>query len=59
MASAPLGTLNPWDACHDMVRQGLSLTGGGVTFAEPDLEQEWLWADSNRMMLGLRGNELI
>ena len=36
--------INPWDACHALMRDGLGFAGGGVDFAEPDLEQSWLWS---------------
>jgi len=34
--------LNPWDACHALLDQGLGVAGGGVVSAEPDLQQSWL-----------------
>lgn len=35
--------LNPWDACHRLLSQGLGVAGGeGVAFAEPDMAQQWL-----------------
>jgi hypothetical protein len=35
--------LNPWDACHALMSQGLGMgTADAVSFAEPDLEQNWL-----------------
>jgi hypothetical protein len=40
--------LNPWDACHRLLAQGLGVAGGDVAFAEPDLEQSWLWTSPNR-----------
>jgi Subtilase family len=47
--------LNPWDACHALLAQGLGVAGGGVVMAEPDLEQNWLWATPNRQALGVAG----
>ena len=47
--------LNPWDACHALLAQGLGVAGGGVVMAEPDLEQNWLWATPNRQALGVVG----
>lgn len=34
---------NPWDICHLMVSQGMTLSGGAkvVVFAEPDFAQSW------------------
>ncbi len=40
--------LNPWDACHALLDQGLGVAGGSVVLAEPDLEQTWLWTTPNR-----------
>jgi len=47
--------LNPWDACHALLDQGLGMAGGGVAMAEPDLEQRWLWTTANRQTLGVAG----
>ncbi|QCI66700.1 S8 family serine peptidase [Phreatobacter stygius] len=34
--------LNPWDACHRLLSEGLGVAGGeAVAFAEPDLAQQW------------------
>lgn len=36
------GKGNPWDECHRLLSEGLGIgPGGGVAFAEPDLEQSW------------------
>jgi hypothetical protein len=47
--------LNPWDACHALLDQGLGMAGGDVVLAEPDLEQTWLWTTPNRQALGIAG----
>ena len=47
--------LNPWDACHALLDQGLGVAGGSVVLAEPDLEQTWLWTTPNRQTLGIAG----
>ena len=47
--------LNPWDACHALLDQGLGVAGGDVVLAEPDLEQRWLWASPNRQAFGIAG----
>ena len=56
IAEAPDGDVNPWDACHALVRDGLGVAGGAVAMAEPDLEQKWVWASPNRQAFGLTGN---
>jgi Subtilase family len=34
---------NVWDVCHSLVQQGLGVAGAfAPTFAEPDIEQQWL-----------------
>ena len=62
MAAAPVwhvaeteSHLNPWDACHALLDQGLGVAGGNVVLAEPDLEQTWLWTTPNRQALGVAG----
>jgi hypothetical protein len=47
--------INPWDACHELLAQGLGVAGGDVVMAEPDLEQSWLWTTPNRQALGIAG----
>ena len=43
-----------WDMCHELVRGGLGIAGGaGTEFAEPDLEQQWVYTDDNRHAMGL------
>ncbi len=38
-----LDTSNPWDVCHDIVRQGFGLAGVATpAFAEPDFPQQWI-----------------
>ena len=56
VASGDAGYGNPWDLCHDLMRSGLGLAGASsVAFAEPDAEQQWLWSQPGREMLGLAG----
>ncbi|GEP60586.1 S8 family serine peptidase [Reyranella soli] len=45
--------LNPWDACHALLADGLGVAGGNVAIAEPDLEQSWLWTTPNRQAMGI------
>lgn len=53
IARAPAADINPWDACHALLNDGLGLDGGDVDMAEPDLEQEWQWRDTRQQMPGL------
>src|SRR5690349_4074521 len=43
--AAPDGDeVNAWDMCHELTAGGLGVAGvGGVEFAEPDLEQRWIY----------------
>ena len=45
--------LNPWDACHSLLTDGLGVAGGTVAIAEPDLEQSWQWTTPNRQAMGI------
>ena len=56
IAEAPDAGVNPWDACHALVRDGLGVAGGTVAMAEPDLEQQWVWTNPNRQAFGLTGS---
>jgi hypothetical protein len=47
------GDVSPWDACHSLMAQGLGIAGGDVAFAEPDLEQSWLWTTPNRQAFAI------
>jgi hypothetical protein len=43
-----------WDKCHDLVRRGFGIAGAAAAeFAEPDLEQQWVYTDENRQAMGL------
>lgn len=54
LASLDREAASPWDACHALLEQGLGVSGrSGVTFAEPDLEQQWLWAPESRQAFGM------
>ena len=40
--------MNPWDAAHQAILGGLGLgMASGVTYAEPDTAQEWVWNPTN------------
>ncbi len=49
-------TINPWDACHALLEQGLGVSGAGVEFAEPDLAQSWRIGDPRTVGLKLAKN---
>jgi hypothetical protein len=39
-----------WDLCHQLQSKGLGITGGpAVEFAEPDLEQQWVYDSKDRL----------
>jgi Subtilase family len=45
---------NPWDICHQLLQEGLGVTGAGqVEFAEPDLRQQWLVGRPGAIAAGL------
>ena len=48
--------INPWDACHAMLEQGLGVSGARAEFAEPDLAQSWRIGDPRRGGLEAREN---
>jgi len=45
--------INPWDACHAILEQGLGVSGAGAQFAEPDLAQSWRIGDQRTVGLKL------
>jgi hypothetical protein len=45
--------INPWDACHAMLTQGLGVSGASAEFAEPDLAQSWRIGDQRTLGLKL------
>ena len=49
LASAPgeLSEAEAWDLCHRLVQRGMGVAGArAVDFAEPDLEQQWIFASA-------------
>src|SRR6266496_3181606 len=41
----PVGETHPWDACHQLVHDGLGIAGAPAPeFAEPDIPQQWFAA---------------
>ena len=51
--AAPDGDeVNAWDMCHELTTGGLGVVGvGGVEFAEPDLEQRWVYGTESQQVL--------
>jgi hypothetical protein len=46
--------LNPWDLCHGIMSKGFGVAGAAdIAFAEPDLEQQWIWSEPARQTLGM------
>ena len=50
---AALSDANAWDICHALLQKGFGIAGTGVpTFAEPDLQQQWITGgDADRGMM--------
>jgi subtilase family protein len=45
---------NPWDLCHQLLQGGLGFAGApAVSFAEPDLQQQWIVGDETEVGLAL------
>ena len=45
---------NPWDLCHQLMQGGLGLAGApAMSFAEPDLQQQWIVGDEKEVGLAL------
>ena len=56
IAAVPDDDASPWDICHRLTSDGLGFAGqSAVAFAEPDLEQKWVWASAERQTLGISG----
>jgi Subtilase family len=53
LLSSPVDDANAWDACHALQADGLGVAGGGVAFAEPDLQQRWLSGDERMTRIAL------
>lgn len=52
--TADLGATNAWDLCHALVRDGFGVDGTSAPeFAEPDIEQRWLFGDDETHALAL------
>jgi hypothetical protein len=45
-----VGEADLWDLCHQLQSKGFGITGGPeVEFAEPDLEQQWIYDSPDRL----------
>ena len=53
LKAAPDGVeVNAWDMCHQLTTGGLGVSGvSGVEFAEPDLEQRWVYGTESQQLL--------
>lgn len=48
--------VNVWDLCHAAVKGGMGMAAGGqVEFAEPDLEQRWIFGTDSQSLLAAAG----
>lgn len=55
LAKSEVEGINPWDLCHQVRAEGLGIAGvSTVAFAEPNLEQSWIWTEERRQVLSLR-----
>ena len=49
--------VNVWDLCHEATTGGLGMAAGGrVEFAEPDLEQRWIFGTEAQSLLAAAGS---
>ena len=49
--------VNIWDLCHQTITGGLGMAAGGrVEFAEPDLEQRWIFGTEAQSLLAAAGS---
>ena len=55
MSAGALGSeVNAWDLCHSLTRQGFGIAGMSTPeFAEPDLEQQWVFGNDAQQALSL------
>ena len=40
---------NPWDVCHQLLQSGFGVAGPPPKFAEPDLEQKWVYGSPTEL----------
>jgi Subtilase family len=56
-AASDFDEVNVWDLCHEAVTGGLGMAAGGrVEFAEPDLEQRWIFGTEAQSLLAAAGS---
>jgi len=49
--------VNVWDLCHQAMTGGLGMAAGGrVEFAEPDVEQRWIFGTESQSLLAAAGS---
>jgi len=45
-ATTSADEVNAWDLCHQVISKGMGIAGlGAVEFAEPDIEQQWIFGE--------------
>ncbi len=53
-STQPGDEVNAWDVCHQLIATGFGVAGGvPVQFAEPDLEQRWVFGSETKQALAL------
>ena len=50
-ATAETDEVNSWELCHQMMTGDVGFAGGAVQFAEPDLEQRWIFGTESQSLL--------
>src|SRR5271165_6121507 len=56
-AQSPGDEVNAWDLCHRLLQGGMGFTGApAVQFAEPDLEQQWIFGTDVQHAMRLAGD---
>src|SRR5688572_8155632 len=56
-ANVEADEVNAWELCHQMMTTGLGVAGvDGVEFAEPDIEQRWIFGTESQHALAAAGS---
>ena len=50
-ATDEVDQVNGWELCHQMMSGGLGVAGANVEFAEPDLEQRWIFGTESQALM--------
>lgn len=50
-ATDEVDQVNGWELCHQMMTGGLGMAGSNVEFAEPDLEQRWVFGTESQSLM--------